>query len=84
MERESFESQEIADILNKSFVPIKVDREERPDIDAIYMNYVQVGHPNLYLSLSSSDFDILKTLLASDRLARPFTPISWSGIVLQN
>jgi hypothetical protein len=50
MERESFESPEIAAILNKSFVPIKIDREERPDIDAIYMNYVQVGHPILFLS----------------------------------
>ena len=53
MERESFESLEIAEILNKSFIPIKVDREERPDIDAIYMNYVQVGHPILYLPIPS-------------------------------
>ena len=41
MERESFSSPEIAQILNTSFIPIKIDREERPDIDAIYMNYVQ-------------------------------------------
>ena len=41
MERESFESTEIARILNSSFIPIKIDREERPDVDAIYMNYVQ-------------------------------------------
>lgn len=41
MERESFENQEIARILNASFVPIKIDREERPDVDRIYMNYVQ-------------------------------------------
>jgi uncharacterized protein YyaL (SSP411 family) len=41
MERESFESGEIARILNESFVPIKVDREERPDVDRIYMTYVQ-------------------------------------------
>lgn len=45
MERESFESPEVAQILNSSFIPIKIDREERPDIDAIYMNYVQVGVP---------------------------------------
>ena len=38
MERESFMSQEIADLLNASFIPVKIDREERPDIDAIYMN----------------------------------------------
>ena len=42
MERESFENVEIAEILNRHFVPIKVDREERPDIDEIYMNAVQV------------------------------------------
>ena len=41
MERESFSSPDIAKILNSSFVPIKIDREERPDVDAIYMNYVQ-------------------------------------------
>ncbi|KAI9780281.1 MAG: hypothetical protein M1816_003123 [Peltula sp. TS41687] len=41
MERESFESEEVARILNESFIPIKVDREERPDVDRIYMNYVQ-------------------------------------------
>lgn len=41
MERESFENQEIANILNSSFIPIKIDREERPDIDRIYMNYIQ-------------------------------------------
>ncbi|GAT28464.1 DUF255 domain protein [Aspergillus luchuensis] len=41
MEKESFMSQEVASILNQSFIPIKVDREERPDIDDVYMNYVQ-------------------------------------------
>ena len=41
MEKESFSSTEIAEILNSSFIPIKIDREERPDVDAIYMNYVQ-------------------------------------------
>ena len=42
MERESFENVEIAKILNEYFVPIKVDREERPDVDRVYMNFVQV------------------------------------------
>src|SRR5690348_15533290 len=42
MERESFENEEIAGIMNDNFVSIKVDREERPDIDAIYMQAVQV------------------------------------------
>ena len=41
MEKESFMSNEVASILNKSFIPIKLDREERPDIDDVYMNYVQ-------------------------------------------
>lgn len=41
MERESFENHEVAEILNSSFIPIKVDREERPDVDRIYMNFVQ-------------------------------------------
>ena len=41
MERESFEDQEVADVLNRYFVSIKVDREERPDIDHIYMTVCQ-------------------------------------------
>ncbi len=42
MEHESFENDSIAAYLNENFVSIKVDREERPDIDQIYMNAVQV------------------------------------------
>jgi uncharacterized protein YyaL (SSP411 family) len=41
MERESFENEEIARILNESFVAIKVDREERPDVDQVYLSAVQ-------------------------------------------
>ncbi|HSU56446.1 MAG TPA: thioredoxin domain-containing protein [Candidatus Dormibacteraeota bacterium] len=41
MERESFENQEVAKFLNEHFVSIKVDREERPDVDKIYMTFVQ-------------------------------------------
>jgi uncharacterized protein YyaL (SSP411 family) len=41
MERESFEDEETARMLNERFVSIKVDREERPDVDAIYMDAVQ-------------------------------------------
>src|SRR5688500_2470731 len=41
MEHESFESAEIAGILNREFVSIKVDREERPDVDRVYMTFVQ-------------------------------------------
>jgi len=46
MERESFENEEIAAQMNRDFVCIKVDREERPDIDSIYMTAIQAlaGH----------------------------------------
>ena len=40
MEKDSFEVQEVAEVLNEHFVCIKVDREERPDVDAIYMDAV--------------------------------------------
>jgi uncharacterized protein YyaL (SSP411 family) len=51
MERESFENPEIAEILNAHFIPVKVDREERPDIDEYYMLATQIvtgrgGWPN--------------------------------------
>src|SRR3970282_1702341 len=41
MEHESFENAEVADLLNRDFVPVKVDREERPDVDRVYMAFVQ-------------------------------------------
>ncbi|MBI5281030.1 MAG: thioredoxin domain-containing protein [Candidatus Solibacter usitatus] len=41
MERESFEDPRLAALLNRHFVPVKLDREERPDIDRVYMLYVQ-------------------------------------------
>jgi uncharacterized protein len=56
MERESFEDEETARLMNERFVPIKLDREERPDIDAIYMQACQAmtgqgGWPlNVFLS----------------------------------
>ncbi|MBI3208651.1 MAG: thioredoxin domain-containing protein, partial [Candidatus Solibacter usitatus] len=43
MERESFESEAVAEVLNRLFIPVKVDREERPDVDRIYMAYVQAS-----------------------------------------
>ncbi len=46
MERESFENETIAQVMNRDFICIKVDREERPDVDAIYMNAVQLIHGN--------------------------------------
>ncbi len=42
MERESFEDEEIAEFLNRHFIAIKVDREERPDIDSVYMTAVNI------------------------------------------
>jgi uncharacterized protein YyaL (SSP411 family) len=42
MEHESFEDQEVAHVMNANFVSIKVDREERPDVDAVYMKAIQI------------------------------------------
>ena len=56
MERESFENPELAIYLNKHFVPVKVDREERPDVDKIHMDALhalgqQGGWPlNMFLT----------------------------------
>jgi hypothetical protein len=46
MAHESFENEDVAALLNEYFVSIKVDREERPDVDKVYMSYVQAltGH----------------------------------------
>ena len=41
MEHESFEDARVADVLNQNFISIKVDREERPDVDRVYMTFVQ-------------------------------------------
>src|SRR2546430_15545995 len=41
MEHESFENEEVAAIMNRDFVNIKVDREERPDVDRVYMTFVE-------------------------------------------
>jgi uncharacterized protein YyaL (SSP411 family) len=53
MERESFENEQTAQILNEDFVSIKVDREERPDVDSIYMQAVQMmtGHGGWPMSM---------------------------------
>jgi len=42
MEHESFEDEQVAQVMNERFINIKVDREERPDIDQVYMNAVQL------------------------------------------
>lgn len=53
MERESFEDVETAALLNREFISIKVDREERPDVDSIYMQAVQMmtGHGGWPMSM---------------------------------
>ena len=62
MERESFENEEIAKIMNEHFVCIKLDREERPDVDKIYMTAVQAlvgggGWPlNVFLTADKKPF----------------------------
>ena len=62
MERESFESQDIARILNKHFVSVKVDREERPDVDKVYMTFVQVGKgSSCVVCRTFTDFTVLCT-----------------------
>src|SRR6218665_1845706 len=62
MERESFEDQDTADLMNEHFVNIKIDREERPDLDHIYMDAVQAmtgsgGWPlNVFLTPATKPF----------------------------
>ncbi|HCW07415.1 MAG TPA: thioredoxin domain-containing protein, partial [Cytophagales bacterium] len=62
MEHQSFENNEVAEVMNKSFVCIKVDREERPDLDQIYMDAVQAmgmngGWPlNVFLTPDQKPF----------------------------
>ena len=62
MERESFENEEVAQLMNEHFVNIKVDREERPDVDQIYMEAVQTmglqgGWPlNVFLTPDQKPF----------------------------
>ena len=46
MAHESFENEGIAEILNKNYISIKVDREERPDVDSIYQNFAQITGKN--------------------------------------
>ena len=62
MEHESFENPEIAALINQNFVPVKVDREERPDIDSIYMSAV--------MTMTGSGGWPLTVLLTQDK--KPF------------
>jgi uncharacterized protein YyaL (SSP411 family) len=77
MEHESFENEEIARILNEHFVAIKVDREERPDLDQIYMAAVQMisgqgGWPmSVFLTPEGRPFTGGTYFPPDDRYGRP-------------
>ncbi|MDK1032577.1 MAG: thioredoxin domain-containing protein, partial [Planctomycetia bacterium] len=77
MERETFENEEIAKIMNANFVCIKVDREERPDLDEIYMNAVRMmtgsgGWPlNVFLTPDLKPFFGGTYFPPEDRFGRP-------------
>jgi uncharacterized protein len=77
MERESFEKESVADALNRDFVSIKVDREERPDVDDIYMAAVQTmtgtgGWPlSLFLTPEGKPFYGGTYFPPEDRYGRP-------------
>lgn len=79
MEHESFEDKDIAAIMNENFVSIKVDREERPDIDQIYMDAVQAmgingGWPlNVFITPDQKPF----------YGGTYFPPANWSQLLLQ-
>ncbi|PSQ80112.1 MAG: thioredoxin domain-containing protein [Bacteroidetes bacterium QS_8_68_15] len=76
MERESFEDEEVADALNDAFVPVKVDREERPDVDSLYMSACQLmrkqgGWPlNVLLTPEGKPFHAETYLPKTSRLGR--------------
>ena len=80
MEHESFENASIARLMNDNFINIKVDREERPDIDQIYMNAVQImtgsgGWPlTLFLLPSTEPFYGGTYFPPDDRYGRPGFP----------
>ncbi len=77
MEHESFEKESVADVLNRHFVSIKVDREERPDVDDIYMAAVQTmtgsgGWPlSLFLTPAGKPFYGGTYFPPEDRYGRP-------------
>lgn len=83
MEHESFENPETAELMNELFICIKVDREERPDIDQIYMKYVQMttgsgGWPlNVFLTPEQQPFYGGTYFPPEDRYGRP----SWRKVL---
>lgn len=82
MEYESFEDEEVAKILNENFVSIKVDREERPDLDTVYMTVCQAmtgsgGWPlSIFLTPQKKPFFAGTYFPKAERLGNPgFIPI---------
>ena len=77
MEHESFENEAIAKLMNENFINIKVDREERPDLDQVYMNAVQLmtgsgGWPmTVFLLPSGEPFYGVTYFPPDDRYGRP-------------
>ena len=86
MERESFEDPSIAAAMNERFVNVKVDREERPDLDTIYMNAVQMltgsgGWPlTVFLTPAGEPFFGGTYFPPADRYGRPGFPRVLEGI----
>lgn len=84
MERESFEDKDTADLMNEHFICIKVDREERPDVDAIYMDACQImtgsgGWPlNCFLTPDGKPFYAGTYYPPRPAYGRP----SWSQLLL--
>ncbi len=85
MAHESFEDPQIAELLNKHFINIKVDREERPDVDAIYMNAVQMltgagGWPmSVWMTPDLKPFYAGTYFAPDDRYGRP----AFSSVITQ-
>ena len=85
MAHESFENEEVAAIMNREFVNIKVDREERPDVDRVYMTFVQAttgggGWPmSVWLTPDLKPFVGGTYFPPEERYGQPGFRKSWSG-----
>ena len=54
MAHESFEDEEVAKFLNENFIAIKVDKEERPDVDSVYMTVCQAMNGQWWMALNNT------------------------------
>jgi uncharacterized protein len=86
MERECFENETLAKLLNQSFIAIKVDREERPDIDDLYMRYVHLtgqggGWPMSVFMTPDAEPFYAGTYFPPERFAQLLTALheAWTG-----